>query len=135
MSVNTGSLTFVLYHAYTAEEMLDLHLIEDGYMRIKAPADGPSNYNVFQRDTDFNYGSYRITEANVGAITLIAGKRMETPESGNEFIYTDGWEFDTVAQITTTGMLNRLQRNVIQIAKAMEITLDDTTQMLNSALS
>ena len=60
MSFNPRSLTFMLYHAYTPEEMLDLHIIKDGYMRIKAPADGPSNYNVFQRDTDFNYGSYRI---------------------------------------------------------------------------
>ena len=67
MSVNPGSLTFVLYHAYTAEEMLDLHLIKDGYMRIKAPADGPSNYNVFQRDTDFNYGSYRIDDSFTSA--------------------------------------------------------------------
>ena len=49
---------------------------------------------------------------------------------GNEFIPTTvGWEFDTIAQISTTGMLNRLQRNVIQIAEAMDITLDDTTHM------
>ena len=65
MSFNSRSLTFMLYHAYTPEEMLDLHIIKDGYMRIKAPADGPSNYNVFQRDTDFNYGSYRIIDDGI----------------------------------------------------------------------
>ena len=83
MSFNQRALTFMLYHSYTPEEMLDLDIIKDGYMRIKAPADGPSNYNVFQRDTDFNYGSYRIVQVTPGTIALIAGKVMETPEPGN----------------------------------------------------
>ena len=98
-------------------------------MRIKAPADGPSEYNVFQRDTDFNYGAYRIINVGVGenglssnnTISLMSGKVMSSP---NEFVVTTvGWEFDTIVKISTTGVLNRLQRNVIQVAQAMEITL------------
>ena len=61
-----GSLTFNLYHEYTPAQQLTHDLIEDGYLRTKAPADGPSDYNVFQRDTDFSYGSYRIIGDGIG---------------------------------------------------------------------
>ena len=86
--------------------------------------------------------SYRIISNGVGdsglssnTITLIGGKVFQTPEPGNEYVDTTGWEFDTIAQVSTTGMLNRLQRNVIQIAQEMKITLDDTTHMLGSTSS
>ena len=141
MSFLPVSLTFMLYHGYTPEEQLTLGLIEDGYLRIKAPADGPSEYDVFRRDIDFNYGAYRIISDGIGengissnVLTVICGKR--TLEGSATFVDTSvGWEFDTIARVSTTGILNRLQRNVDQIAQEMGITLNDTTHSLGSSTS
>ena len=141
ISFNPGSLTFSLYHGYTPEEQLTHDLIEDGYLRIKAPADGPDEYDVFRRDIDFNHGAYRIVSDGIGetgvssnTITVICGRR--SLQGVGTFVDTTvGWEFDTIAKISTTGVLNRLARNVEQIAHEMGITLDDRTHMLGGSSS